>query len=190
MKIVKDKTKLAVKLFIAVLVVLAVQVVLKLTFNYWQPYVIPTPQLQAISDFVDNNVWIKNIINTISYFISAILVVLCGVQQYWFKNKKQLIISLVTILICSLLNFIPFVNNITPFITTIILPLYINKKKWLFIILTFILSNVFVFISLWLNNFVKTDCNGFIIDTLFMFDYYILLVLNYQLFNLIRKEKK
>ena len=53
-RIIKSPTRLVVKLFILVWVFLALHITLKLTFNYWQPYVIPTPQLQAISDFIDN----------------------------------------------------------------------------------------------------------------------------------------
>ena len=182
----KNKARLSFKLFILVWIVLFIQVVLKLTFNYWQPYVIPSPQLQVISNFVDNHFWIKIIFNSILYILSAVIVVLCGIQQYWFKNKFQTILSLSIITGCCILNYIPYVNNFTPFITTVALPLILNMKKWLYIILTFILSNVFLIISLLLNNFVQTDCNGFIIDNLFLIDYYIMLVLNYVWFNMIK----
>ena len=46
---VKNKSRLAIKLFIIVWLVLAIHIALKLTFNYWQPYVIPNETLGAIN---------------------------------------------------------------------------------------------------------------------------------------------
>ena len=66
-KMLKNKTRLALKMFIILWFLLFLQVILKLTFNYWQPYVIPTPQLERISDFIDNNLWLKIIIDNIKY---------------------------------------------------------------------------------------------------------------------------
>ena len=87
MKIIKSPKRLALKLFVLVWIFLALQIVLKVTFNYWQPYVIPTPQLQVISDFIDNNRWVEILCNGILYIINATLVILCSIQQWWFKNK-------------------------------------------------------------------------------------------------------
>ena len=63
---IKNKSKLAIKLFVVVWIVLAVHIALKLTFNYWQPYIIPNDQLQVISDFIDDNRWIRTISDAIT----------------------------------------------------------------------------------------------------------------------------
>ena len=194
-KMLKNKTRLALKMFIILWFLLFLQVILKLTFNYWQPYVIPTPQLERISDFIDDNLWLKIIINKILWFIGTYFMILSGIQQWKFKNKKIIIILIVIGLISFINDFI-FNNSITiidfiiSIFTLILLPIIINKKKWLTIILTFLLSYIFLFISLWLEGFSKTDDMQYLIRLLFNFDYYIMLVLNYILFNLIRIRKE
>lgn len=194
-KMLKNKTRLALKMFIILWVLLFLQVILKLTFNYWQPYVIPTPQLEIISDFIDNNLWLKIIINKILWFIGTYFMILSGIQQWKFKNKKIIIILIVIGLISFINDFI-FNNSITiidfiiSIFTLILLPIIINKKKWLTIILTFLLSYIFLFISLWLEGFSNGEEMRYIIKVLLQNDYYIMLVLNYILFNLIRMKKE
>ena len=192
---IKNKTRLALKMFIILWFLLFLQVVLKLTFNYWQPYVIPTPQLERISDFIDNNLWLKIIINKILWFIGTYFMILSGIQQWKFKNKK-IIIILIVIGLISFINYFIFNNSITiidfiiSIFTLILLPIIINLKNWLTIILTFVLSYVFLFISLWLEGFSNVDDMRSIIKVLFQNDYYIMLVLNYVLFNFIRIKKE
>lgn len=186
---IKNKFRLSLKLFIIVWIALFVHILLKLTFNYWQPYVIPNEQLQIISNFIDNNRWIRNILDGILYVFNGVVVILTGIQCWWFKSKKQSVI-VVTIALCSYL-FSIFVGQST--ILTLILnfaiPIIINKKKWFYVILTFILNNLFLLLSLWLCGFSKTDNMPYVIQTLFLLDYYILMVLNYFVFNLFKKER-
>ena len=72
---VKNKSKLAIKLFIIVWIVLAVHIALKLTFNYWQPYVIPNDKLQVISDFIDDNRLIEIILNGLLYIFNGYIMI-------------------------------------------------------------------------------------------------------------------
>ena len=190
MKIVKDKTRLTLKLFILVWAFLFLQIILKLTFNYWQPYVMPTSQLQSISDFIDNNRWLEIILNGIFYIINALLVILAGIQRWWFKNYKQTIIVLICIVIGFIMTVLFPQISITAFIITIGIPLIIDHKKWLYIILTFLISNLFMFLSLILEGFTNANDMNYVIKLLFQNDYYIMLVLNYILFNFIRQKKE
>lgn len=189
LKMVKNKSKLAIKLFIIVWVVLAVHIALKLTFNYWQPYVISNDKLQAISDFIDANRWIKDILDSGFYIFNTIIMVLAGIQIWWFKSKKQIIIAFSVTILCYLLNIFLKLHNLTPLIVTIILPLILNKNKWLSILIVFILNNVFILASLFLEDFVNADDMQYITQIFLVFDYYIMLVLNYFVFNLIRKKE-
>ena len=191
----KNKTRLALKMFIILWFLLFLQVILKLTFNYWQPYVIPTPQLERISDFIDNNLWLKIIIDKIYWLFGTTIMILCGIQQWKFKKHKKKIIS--TILILGVISFLDdftkyniVIDSVITIISVIVVPLIINYRKWFYIILTFVLSNVFLAISLWLEGFSKTDNMTYIIKLFFTHDYYIMLVLNYILFNLIRMKKE
>ena len=187
---VKNKSKLAVKLFIIVWVVLAVHIALKLTFNYWQPYVIPNEQLQAISDFIDDNRWIEIILNYIWYMISGLLLILSGLRYWKFKNKNQFIIVVSLISISFVLLAFFKITTINTLFITIILPIIFEKKKWITILITFGLSNIFLFLSLWLEGFINANDMPYLIAMFLNFDYYIMLVLNYFVFNLTRKENK
>lgn len=192
-KMLKNKTRLALKMFIILWFLLFLQVILKLTFNYWQPYVIPTPQLEMISDFIDSNLWLKIIIDKIYWLFGTTIVILCGIQQWKFKNKKSYIVVGVVCLISIINYFVEFNNIVETTITlfiTLIFPLILNYKKWLWIILTFALNNLFLLISLWIEEFARIDNMRYIIKILFTNDYYIMLVLNYILFNLIRIKKE
>lgn len=189
-RMIPNPLRLALKMFGLVWFFLVLQVVLKLTFNYWQPYVIPTEQLQSVSDFIDSHIWLKMIIDLIYYYFQSIVVILCGIQQWKFKNIKIFVIVSIISISCYFSNIYLNMSLITPFIMTIILPIILDRKKWGYVLLTFALSNVFTIISLLLNGFTRTDNNSTIINMLFMNDYYIMLLLNYILFNIIRIKKE
>lgn len=190
LKMVKNKSKLAIKLFIIVWIVLAVHIALKLTFNYWQPYVISNDKLQAISDFIDANRWIEIILNYIWYMISGLLLILSGLRYWKFKNKNQFIIVVSLISISFVLLAFFKITTINTLFITIILPIIFEKKKWITILITFGLSNIFLFLSLWLEGFINANDMPYLIAMFLNFDYYIMLVLNYFVFNLTRKENK
>lgn len=188
LKMVKNKSKLAIKLFIIVWVVLAVHIALKLTFNYWQPYIIPNEQLQAISDFIDSHSVIEIIFDGIFYIFNGYIMLCCGLQC-WHLGKKKNIITIILLIIGYI--WVVFIENtIIALLLSIVYPLILNRKKWLTIILTFILNNVFLLLSLWLESFVNTNDMQSFIQTLFLFDYYIMMILCYFVFNLKRKENK
>lgn len=187
---IKNKSNLAIKLFIAVWIVLALHITLKLTFNYWQPYVIPNDTLKVISDFIDENSWIRVLSNFITYTFSGVVVILSILQVWWFKSLKQTIIVFITIVLGFVYNLIFNDGIINTIVITILLPLLLNYKKWLLVIINFVLSNLFLGLSLWLTGFVIIDDMPYIIQMMFYFDYYIMLVLSYFVFNFINKEKK
>lgn len=192
---IKDKRKLAIKLFIIVWIILVIDVILKITFNYWQPYVIPNEQLQVISDFIDSHIIIKIIINKSLCFIGTYFMILAGIQQWKFKKKYPLIILIICALVSAtndLLfnNYITIIDYILTIFTTIILPVIINWEKWLTILLTFGFSYLFLFLSLWIEGFSRTDNMQYLIKIFFDSDYYIMLILNYFVFNLIKKIKR
>lgn len=189
-KMLKNKTRLALKMFIVLWILLFLQVILKLTFNYWQPYVIPTPQLEMISDFIDSNRWIEILLNGILYTLNGILMFLTAIKRWWFKNKTQMYLIVLLILInfpISILypNFI-----VGTLIIVIVIPLILNIRQWYFTIASFLFSNIFMLLSLWLEGFVNSNDMQYICKVFLQIDYYIMLVLNYILFNLIRTKKE
>ena len=124
------------------------------------------------------------------HIFNAIIMILCSIQQWWFKNKKQSII-VISIIILSYIYLIIFgQSTILSIILNFSIPLIINYKKWLYIILTFIFSNLFLLLSLWLEGFTSSNDMSYIVATFLNIDYYIMLVLNYMLFNFIRIRKE
>lgn len=191
MKIIKNPKRLVLKLFILVWVFLALQIVLKVTFNYWQPYVIPTPQLEAISQFIDNNYWIRVIIDKSLYVVNAFLMLLASTQQWWFKKKYPIILVCIGAVLSFVDDFTPYntlIDSILTFVLAIGLPLLMDVKKWWATAITFALTNVFMFLSLWLEGFSYDGQMSYVTSLLLNNDYYIMLVLNYMLLNLIKKE--
>lgn len=192
-QIIKNKARLSVKLFIVVWVVLLVHVLLKLTFNYWQPYVIPNETLQVISDFIDSHIIIKSIIDKLFWIVGTYFMILAGIRQWKFEKKYPVIL----ILICAFLSAIDdyyqpldqIIDTIVLIFALIVLPLIIDKKKWLYILITFALNFVFLKLSLWLEGFSTGDNMPYITATFLNIDYYIMLILNYFVFNLFRKKE-
>ena len=128
-RMIKNPLRLALKMFILIWAFLIFYVLLKVTFNYWQPYIIPTKQLENISNFIDSHRWLQASLNCIFYLINGIFVILCCLQQWWFKSKKETLIVFGTIIICFILNISFDLYDYTPFIPTVILPLILNRKK-------------------------------------------------------------
>lgn len=185
---IKSKENLVKKLFIVVWCILFVHIALKLTFNYWQPYVIPNDRLQVISDFIDSNSIIKIIIDCILYMINGYLMLCCSLQIWYFKNKKINILTIILLIAGNMI--VVFVENtIIAILLAIVYPLILNRKKWLYILLTFLFTNIFMILSLFLEGFINTNDMQYICKVFLQFDYYIMLVLNYFVFNLIKKEK-
>ena len=183
---IKDPLRLVLKLFILLWVFLFVHVLLKVTFDYWQPYVIPTPQLEALGNFIDSHIWLQKTLSGIFYIFNSLVAILCGTQQWKYKNKKQFLIVLGILMVLYVLNETLYLDDYTVIIGCFIIPLAINYKRWLWILLTFGLSTIFLAASLWLEGFTNANSMNYIIGTFLQIDYYIMLILNYILFNLIR----
>ena len=189
-KILKDPTRFVTKLFVLIWITLVIHLILKLTFNYWQPYVIPTPQLEELGNYINNHTWLRLLLDGSFYTLNSVVAMLCGTQQWKFKNKKQTIIVIAVIVTLFILNESLYLDDYTIIIGCFILPLLVNYRKWIWILLTFIFSFVFLALSLWLEGFTNADNTNYIIKLFLQGDYYIMLALNYILFNLLRMKKE
>lgn len=186
---IKNKSNLAIKLFITIWIVLALHITLKLTFNYWQPYVIPNDTLQVISDYIDNHNWLKIILDGILYFVNGLIMILCSIKRWWFKSKKQSLIVIILVILGFVYKLITNDTIVNTLLLAILLPILLDRSKWLYTLLTFGLTNIFLILSLLLEGFVNTDNMQYICKVFLQFDYYIMLVLNYFVFNLIKVKK-
>ena len=189
-RMIPNPLRLAMKMFGLVWFFLVLQVVLKLTFNYWQPYVIPTEQLENLGNFIDDHRWLYATLNSIFYIFNSMLMTLTCLQQWRFENNKQRIIFYSSCIVCCFLNELFNLTTITSIYITIIMPLILNYKKWVWVILVFVLNNIFLFTSLFIEGFTNADNMNYIVKTFLQFDYYIMLIMNYILFNIIRLKKE
>ena len=124
----KNKTRLALKMFIILWFLLFLQVILKLTFNYWQPYVIPNETLQSISDYIDNHRILKDSIDLVYCYINAVFVVLAGIKVWKFKNKLHYLI-IFGLALATIISQNSIVDTILTIICTIIYPLILDIKN-------------------------------------------------------------
>lgn len=187
-RIIKDPLRLALKLFVLLWIFLIIHILLKVTFDYWQPYVIPTPQLEALGNFIDSHIWLQKILSGIFYIFNSLVAILCGTQQWKYKNKKQFLIVLGILAVLYVLNETLYLDDYTVIVGCFIIPLVINYKRWPWILLTFGLSTIFLAASLWLEEFTNANNMNYIVRMFLQGDYYIMLMLNYISFNLIREK--
>lgn len=187
---VANPLRLSLKLFGLIWLFLFIHVILKLTFNYWQPYIIPTEQLENVGNFIDDHIFINKFISGILYIINGLLLILCGIQRWWFKNKKETFIVGFTLLLMYLLNELFNLDNITIIISSFVIPLVLDKKKWLWIILSFVCSFIFLALSLWIEGYSNANNMNYVVALFLNNDYYIMLIMNYILFNIIRLKKE
>lgn len=190
MKMLKNKTRFFLKLYIVIWITLILLVLLKLLFGYYQPYVMPNDKMQMLSDFIDRNKWLEIILSLIFNIGNALLMILCSIKQWWFKKTWHMILAFG--LIIAKYFIVEFVGSST--ILTIFcvigLPLIIDYKKWHYTLIAFALSNVFMFLSMWFNGNTNSSELPYLIRMLFMFDYYIMLGIEYITTNLITFKKK
>lgn len=175
-----EKKKIIKFLFISMWITLILMVVLKLTFNYYYPIVIENSKLLEISKFVDNNPLINYILSYILYCGNTILITLCCIQEKWYKRKLHLIIILIVATIGYIGKIINvYIGTILILIPYIIIPLFITKKRKIWIFITFILDNIFQILS----NFARGNSiiinNTFLIERAMLIDYYLLFIIYY-----------
>lgn len=190
MKMLKDKTKFFLKLYIIIWVVLILLVLAKLLFGYYQPYVIPNDKMQMLSDFIDRNKWLEIILGLLFNVSNGLLIVLCCIKRWWFEKKWHTILVFSVLILKYLFATFIGQSTILTLFVAFGLPLIIDYKKWHYTIIAFVLSNIFLLLSLWFNGNTNTSEMPYIIRTLFLLDYYIMLGIEYITTNLIKFKKK
>lgn len=175
-----NKEKMIKFLWISMWATLILMDVLKLTFNYYYPIVIENSKLLKISKYIDDNKWLDYIISFPFYIVNSIIIYLCSVKEKWFLNKKHLIIILLGYTLaypCKIIN--PWLGLVAIIIPYILLPIFLtrNNKKW--ILIMFLLDNIFQILSNITrgNNLIIQET--YIIRTCMGIDYYLLFLIYY-----------
>lgn len=152
-------------------------------------------------NFIDNNLWCKIIVCTITSYIMFYFFYLAILQKLFF-NKKQLIIFLIIIPVETIIKLFTndlisiIIDNIMFFLIPLIFKI-ISKEKFTlkFILLYYLLGNglnlLFQFISAFVRNLSITILDeNTLISLILSFDVFIMLSLYYSYSNLLRIERK
>ena len=148
---------------------------------------------KALCDYADTHFWLKYLIGIISSMVCQTFFMLAILQKYKF-NRKELVITIISVLICCLLKLF----NLNYFIVadvwlSFILPAILlgkPSKKYFSIIIAFILNIGFQALSLFIKNigFVNVGDTLFI-GLIYSIDAYIMLLLYYLYRNYVKEQK-
>lgn len=143
----------------------------------------------ALCDYIDNTLWLRMIIATITYVISSYIAYLILVKRKFFNDWWVIFILVITNIINILINNV-YLNIALSIIVALIIPLIRTRfKLWKHIIIGNILIFVFQLISLLTRNIGRNLNNQSMLVSLIMqIDYYIMLIIYYLYIN--RKEVK
>lgn len=175
-----DKEKIVRFLWISMWCTLVFMVLLKVTFNYYYPIVLNNSALLKLSTYIDTHPPLLFLNDFTSFMVNGLFISLCVLHEKWFRNWKQPVIMLGSLVIIFIIKWHLFtLGSILVLITYLVIPLFLsdNQKRWIFI--TFIIDNIIQILS---N--VSRGNNLIIQDTAlirnFMFiDYYLMFAIYY-----------
>lgn len=147
--------------------------------------------------FVDNHLWVQNIIAFISNFFIASLINLAVLRQKFFKRKQAIFVLICSIIAFCILIIKDYIENeiidIIGFILSIlplcICPMILSKKP-IRSIFAFILYAIFQSVSIIVKGLSISQINddSTLVGLIFSVDIYIMLILYYLYAN--KKDKK
>lgn len=174
----KDKYK---TLIISCWVVLLCCFVVKLLGGNFFKIVCENEKFIKFCNFIDGNI-LKYVISFILYFISTYIYFLAIIKNKVSKQKHIIIIISLILwwVIKLLLNNAQSIIFVLDILYMIFIPIIINKKIWLFSIISFFLNLAFQLISLLTKNIgIKFVDETMFMAIIFNIDYYIMIVLFY-----------
>ena len=143
----------------------------------------------AICDYIDNTLWLKMIIATITYVISSYIAYLILIKRKFFNDWWIIFILVIANIINILINNV-YLNIALSIIVALIIPLIRTRfKLWKHIIIGNILIFIFQLISLLTRNIGwNLNNQSMLVSLIMQIDYYIMLIIYYLYIN--RKEIK
>lgn len=159
---------------------LLLMVVLKLTFNYYYPIVIENSKLLEISKYIDDNKWLRYILHFILHNLNGVLLSLCLLHEKWFRNIKQFVWMIIPSIVAFVVKLIDYnIGSYLILIPYLIIPIFITKQPKRWILITFILDNIFQILSNLARGNSIINNNTFILEQMMLIDYYLLFIIYY-----------
>lgn len=177
----KDLEKLIRYLYLILWVILVLNAFFKITFNYITPIVINNEKTLKLSIFIDNNYILKSILNYFFYMFNVLIISLCCINEKWYKRKEDLLLFIFVFTLCYFVKLYNFTfGSILGIILYFLLPLIITKQSKKYILMTFIIDNIYMILSNYNRDLgVTTNNSTFLVEKICYIDYYILLFTYY-----------
>lgn len=181
------KARLLKRLIIVSWISLLICVVIKLAgFDVFNA-ICKNKRIISICNYVDNNLFIRSCIGSITSLIGLFLMYLSMLGKLNF-NKKEWIIFVPTVICCSFIKFYTKLELVADIVECFILPMiFIGKKYWRYIntLIVNLANIVFQLISMYIKDvrYRVFDDNTLISLTL-LIDMYVMLLLYYLYINL------
>ena len=192
-KIMVDKARLLRRVIIISWITLALCFVVKIFGGNFFEIMCENPNYKALCEYAETHYWSKILIGFISSMLCQCLYLLSILQKYKLSIKELIITAIVVLLSCVFQIFISDLSLITDIIMLVVLPIcFLGKeyKKYWQVLIAFVLTFSFQFISLVTKNInsVKASDTLFI-GLIYMIDVYIMCFI-YYLYRNFQKEKK
>ena len=149
---------------------------------------------KKICEYADTHLWLDIVISLLSTFLCECLFLLSILQKYWF-NKKELIITIISVVVATILK----IFNLNFFMVadiwiTILLPMLLlgkQFKKYWAVLFANLFNFGFQIISLLVKDLGFVDASEtYFIGLIYMIDLYIMCLLYYLYRNYQKENEK
>lgn len=197
----KDKEKLSMYVDITRITIILCWIALiafwclKLFGGNWFEIMVENENFIKFSDLVQNT-WLKHLVSFITVYIAHYLFLGASCQQFVFKGKQLIVISLAFLSVWFVSNFLP--HNFLfylPFyygyiVQMVLCYIYQTGKKKYLGALVLVLEISFSLISMSVRNIDALIIDNYLVAFILSIDLYIMILLYYFYSNLIRLTKE
>lgn len=190
---VVDKARLLRRAIIISCITLALCFVIKIFGGNFFEIMCDNPNYKALCEYADSHLWLKFVIGFFSSTLCQSLYELAILQKYRFSTK-ELIITIISVFISCLIKLyfqiLGWISDAWLFIILPILLLGKDYKKYWQVIVAFLLTLSFQFVSLIVKNIgVVVVIETYFVGLIYMIDLYLMCFL-YYLYRNYQKEQK
>lgn len=192
-KVIVDKARLLRRVIIISWISLALCFVVKIFCGNFFEIMCESDNYKALCEYADNNFWTKIVIGFISSMLCEALYLLAILERYRLSIKEFIITSIVVLISCLAQIFFVKYSFITDIIIFFVLPCYFlgkNYKKYVQVLIAWILTFIFQLVSFLTKNInLVRASDTLFIGLIYMIDLYLMCFL-YYLYRNYKKEQK
>ena len=192
-KIYVDKARLLRRVIVISWITLALCFVVKIFGGNFFEIMCENPNYKALCEYADNHYWTKIVIGFVSSMLCELLYLLAILEKYKLSIKEFFATAIIVLISCIVQIFFVKWSFITDIIIFFIFPCILlgnNYKKYLQVLIAWVLTFIFQLVSLFTKNinFVRASDTLFI-GLIYMIDLYLMCFI-YYLYRNYKKEQK